>query len=178
MAMVPQDCVIFGDSVAENIRFGRPTVTNTQVIEAAKAASAHEFISQLPDGYETYLGEKGVRLSGGQKQRVAIARAILADPAILLLDEATSALDSESERLVQSALDTLQNNRTTLIIAHRLATVLQADKIVVLNAGRVLDVGRHSELVTRNAIYAQMVELQFNEVATPKIGQSVMSDPF
>ena len=178
MAMVPQDCVIFGDSVAENIRFGRPTVTDTQVIEAAKAASAHEFISQLPDGYETYLGEKGVRLSGGQKQRVAIARAILADPAILLLDEATSALDSESERLVQSALDTLQNNRTTLIIAHRLATVLQADKIVVLNAGRVLDVGRHSELVTRNAIYAQMVELQFNEVATPKIGQSVMSDPF
>ena len=178
MAMVPQDCVIFGDSVAENIRFGRPTVTDTQVIEAAKAASAHEFISQLPDGYETYLGEKGVRLSGGQKQRVAIARAILADPAILLLDEATSALDSESERLVQSALDTLQNNRTTLIIAHRLATVLQADKIVVLNAGRVLDVGRHSELVTRNAIYAQMVELHFNEVATPKIGQSVISDPF
>ena len=168
MAMVPQDCVIFGNSVAENIRFGRPHVTDTQIIEAAKAASAHGFISQLPDGYETYLGEKGVRLSGGQKQRVAIARAILADPAILLLDEATSALDAESERLVQSALDALQNNRTTLVIAHRLATVLQADKIVVLNSGRILDVGRHSELVTRNATYAQMVELQLREVAIPK----------
>ena len=128
-----------------------------------EAASAHDFIRQLPDGYDTYLGEKGIRLSGGQKQRVAIARAILADPAILLLDEATSALDSESERLVQSALDTLQKNRTTLVIAHRLATVVQADKIVVLNTGRILDVGKHSELMTRNAIYAQMVELQFGE---------------
>jgi len=167
MAMVPQDCVIFGDSAAENIRFGRPYTTDTQVIEAATAASAHGFISELPDGYKTYLGEKGARLSGGQKQRVAIARAILADPAILLLDEATSALDAESERLVQSALDTLQKNRTTLVIAHRLATVLQADKIVVLDAGRILDVGSHSELVTRNAIYAQMVELQFGESAIP-----------
>ena len=167
MAMVPQDCVIFGDSAAENIRFGRPYTTDTQVIEAATAASAHGFISELPDGYQTYLGEKGARLSGGQKQRVAIARAILADPAILLLDEATSALDAESERLVQSALDTLQKNRTTLVIAHRLATVLQADKIVVLDAGRILDVGSHSELVTRNAIYAQMVELQFGESAIP-----------
>ena len=167
MAMVPQDCVIFGDSAAENIRFGRPDATDTQVIEAATAASAHGFISELPEGYKTYLGEKGARLSGGQKQRVAIARAILADPAILLLDEATSALDAESERLVQSALDTLQKNRTTLVIAHRLATVLQADKIVVLDAGRILDVGRHSELVTRNAIYAQMVELQFGESAIP-----------
>ena len=163
MAMVPQDCVIFGDSVAENIRFGRPNVTNTQVIEAAKAASAYSFISQLPDGFKTYLGEKGTRLSGGQRQRVAIARAILADPAILLLDEATSALDSESERLVQSALDTLQRNRTTLVIAHRLGTVLQADKIVVLDSGRIVDLGKHSELMTRNAIYAQMVELQFGE---------------
>ena len=169
MAMVPQDCVIFGDTVAENIRFGRPNVTDTQVIEAATAALAHGFISQLPDGYDTYLGEKGARLSGGQKQRVAIARAILADPAILLLDEATSALDAESERLVQSALDALQKNRTTLVIAHRLATVLQADKIVVLNSGRILDVGRHSELVTRNAIYAQMVELQFGEFTIPAI---------
>jgi ATP-binding cassette subfamily B protein len=171
MAMVPQDCVIFGDSAAENIRFGRPNATDTQVIEAATAASAHGFISDLPDGYKTYLGEKGARLSGGQKQRVAIARAILADPAILLLDEATSALDAESERLVQSALDTLQKNRTTLVIAHRLATVLQADKIVVLNSGRILDVGRHSELVTRNAIYARMVELQFGEFAIPTIVQ-------
>ncbi|MGB2024380.1 MAG: ABC transporter ATP-binding protein, partial [Litorivicinaceae bacterium] len=163
IAMVPQDCVIFGDSVAENIRFGNPNATDTQIIEAATAASAHAFISKLPDGYNTYLGEKGIRLSGGQKQRVAIARAILADPAILLLDEATSALDSESERLVQAALDKLQKNRTTLVIAHRLATVVQADKIVVLNSGRILDVGSHSELMTRNAIYAQMVELQFGE---------------
>lgn len=171
MAMVPQDCVIFGDSVAENIRFGRPNVTDTQVIEAATAASAHRFISQLPDGYNTYLGEKGTRISGGQKQRVAIARAILADPAILLLDEATSALDSESERLVQSALDALQKNRTTLVIAHRLATILQADKIVVLHSGSILDVGRHSELMTRNAIYAQMVELQFGEFTISTIVQ-------
>ena len=169
MAVVPQDCVIFGDSVVENIRFGRPNVTDTQVVEAAMAASAHAFISQLPDGYETYLGERGVRLSGGQKQRIAIARAILADPAILLLDEATSALDAESERLVQSALETLQKNRTTLVIAHRLATILQADKIVVLDAGRILDVGRHSELVTRNALYAKMVELQFRETTARNV---------
>ena len=169
MAVVPQDCVIFGDSVVENIRFGRPNVTDTQVFEAAMAASAHAFISQLPDGYETYLGERGVRLSGGQKQRIAIARAILADPAILLLDEATSALDAESERLVQSALETLQKNRTTLVIAHRLATILQADKIVVLDAGRILDVGRHSELVTRNALYAKMVELQFRETTARNV---------
>ena len=161
--MVPQDCVIFGDSVAENIRFGNSNATDTQVMEAAKAASAHAFISKLPERYNTYLGEKGIRLSGGQKQRVAIARAILADPAILLLDEATSALDSESERLVQSALDKLQKNRTTLVIAHRLATVVQADKIVVLNTGKILDVGTHSELMTRNAIYAEMVELQFGD---------------
>lgn len=164
IAMVPQDCVIFGDSVVENIRFGNPNATDTQVVEAATAASAHAFISKLPDGYNTYLGEKGIRLSGGQKQRVAIARAILADPAILLLDEATSALDSESERQVQSALDKLQKNRTTLVIAHRLATVVQADKIVVLNTGKILDVGKHSELMIRNAIYAQMVELQFGEI--------------
>ena len=169
MAVVPQDCVIFGDSVVENIRFGRPNVTDIQVVEAAMAASAHAFISQLPDGYETYLGERGVRLSGGQKQRIAIARAILADPAILLLDEATSALDAESERLVQSALETLQKNRTTLVIAHRLATILQADKIVVLDAGRILDVGRHSELVTRNALYAKMVELQFRETTARNV---------
>lgn len=161
MAMVPQDCVIFGDTAAENIRFGRPDATDEQVIAAATAASALDFINELPDGLETYLGEKGARLSGGQKQRIAIARAILADPAILLLDEATSALDAESERLVQAALDKLQNNRTTLVIAHRLATVLQADRIVVLEHGRILDAGPHNELVQRNALYAQMVELQF-----------------
>ena len=161
MALVPQDCVIFGDSVESNIRFGRPNASNAQIVGAAKAALAHDFIDQLPDGYDTFLGEKGTRISGGQKQRIAIARAILADPAILLLDEATSALDAESERLVQSALNTLQRNRTTLVIAHRLATIRQVDKIVVLNSGRILDVGKHSELMVRNTTYAQMVELQF-----------------
>ncbi|MEC8694688.1 MAG: ABC transporter transmembrane domain-containing protein [Pseudomonadota bacterium] len=161
MALVPQDCVIFGDSVESNIRFGRPSASNAQIVGAAKAALAHDFIDQLPDGYDTFLGEKGTRISGGQKQRIAIARAILADPAILLLDEATSALDAESERLVQAALNTLQKNRTTLVIAHRLATIHQADKIVVLNSGKILDVGKHSELMARNTAYAQMVELQF-----------------
>ena len=161
MALVPQDSVIFGDSVESNIRFGRPNASNAQIVEAAKAALAHDFIDQLPDGYDTFLGEKGTRLSGGQKQRIAIARAILANPAILLLDEATSALDAESERLVQSALNALQSNRTTLVIAHRLATIRQADKIVVLNSGKILDAGKHSELMARNTTYAQMVELQF-----------------
>lgn len=165
IAIVPQDSVIFGDSAAGNIRFGRPDATDEQVINAAKAASAHEFINNLPEGYDTYLGEKGARLSGGQKQRIAIARAILADPAILLLDEATSSLDSESERLVQDALQLLQENRTTIVIAHRLATVLQADKIVVMSEGQMVDAGRHEELVSRNAIYAQMVQLQFGENA-------------
>ncbi|MDC3058571.1 ABC transporter transmembrane domain-containing protein [Litorivicinus sp.] len=161
MALVPQDCMIFGDSVESNIRFGRPNASKAQIVEAAKAASAHDFIDQLPDGYDTFLGEKGTRISGGQKQRIAIARAILADPVILLLDEATSALDAASERLVQSALNTLQQNRTTLVIAHRLATIRQADKIVVLNSGKILDVGKHSDLMLRNTTYAQMVELQF-----------------
>ena len=165
MALVPQDCVIFGDSVESNIRFGRPNASHAQIVEAAKAALAHDFIDQLPDGYHTFLGEKGTRISGGQKQRIAIARAILADPAILLLDEATSALDAESERLVQSALNALQKNRTTLVIAHRLATIRQADKIVVLNSGKILDVGKHSELMERNTTYAQMVELQFGGLA-------------
>lgn len=160
-AIVPQDCVIFGESAANNIRFGRPDAADDEVIAAARAASAHEFIVDLPEGYATYLGEKGARLSGGQKQRIAIARAILADPAILLLDEATSSLDAESERLVQDALQRLQQTRTTLVIAHRLATVLKADRIVVLNDGRIVDVGTHGELVSRNAIYAEMVRLQF-----------------
>ena len=161
MALVPQECVIFGTTAIENIRFGRPQASDAEVIAAARTASAHDFLVRLPQGYDTYLGERGARLSGGQKQRIAIARAILADPAILLLDEATSALDSESERLVQTALDNLQQNRTTMVIAHRLATVLEADRIVVLEKGRILDTGRHEELVARNAVYAQMVKLQF-----------------
>ncbi|MAK34236.1 MAG: ABC transporter [Acidiferrobacter sp.] len=161
LALVPQECVIFGTTAFENIRFGRPQASDAEVIAAARTASAHDFLVRLPQGYDTYLGERGARLSGGQKQRIAIARAILADPAILLLDEATSALDSESERLVQAALDSLQQNRTTMVIAHRLATVLEADRIVVLEKGRILDTGRHEELVARNAVYAQMVKLQF-----------------
>ncbi|MEC9079560.1 MAG: ABC transporter transmembrane domain-containing protein, partial [Pseudomonadota bacterium] len=161
LALVPQECVIFGTTAIENIRFGRPQASDAEVIAAARTASAHDFLVRLPQGYDTYLGERGARLSGGQKQRIAIARAILADPAILLLDEATSALDSESERLVQAALDSLQQNRTTMVIAHRLATVLEADRIVVLENGRILDTGRHEELVARNAVYARMVKLQF-----------------
>ena len=174
MAMVPQESVIFGDSARENIRFGRPDASDEEVIAAAKAASAHEFINRLPGRYDTYLGERGARLSGGQKQRIAIARAILADPAILLLDEATSALDSESERLVQAALHKLQKNRTTLVIAHRLATILEADKIVVLDAGRILDMGRHEELVAGNDVYAQMVRLQFGVSSQPMMQSEVL----
>ena len=161
IGIVPQDTTIFGASAADNIRFGRPDATDDEVKAAAAAASADEFIGRLPDGYDTYLGEKGTRLSGGQKQRIAIARAILKDPPVLLLDEATSALDAESERLVQEALDKLQEGRTTIVIAHRLSTVQKADRIVVLDEGKILDVGRHEELMVRDPMYKRMVALQF-----------------
>lgn len=161
MAMVPQDSVIFGETARDNIRFSRPEASDDEVIKAAKAASAHGFIMDLPEGYDTYLGERGARVSGGQKQRIAIARAILADPAILLLDEATSALDAENERLVQEALERLQQDRTTLVIAHRLATIVHADRIVVMEGGKIVATGRHEELIARSPLYAQMVELQF-----------------
>ena len=163
IGIVPQETVIFGASAMENIRFGRPDATDAEVEAAARAAAADPFIRALPDGYDTYLGERGTRLSGGQKQRIAIARAILKDPPILLLDEATSSLDAESERLVQQALEYLEKDRTTIIIAHRLATVLEADRIVVMNEGRIVDVGRHEELVRRDALYARLAELQFGE---------------
>jgi len=165
LGIVPQETTIFGASAAENIRFGKPGASLAEIRAAAQAASAHEFIERLPQGYETFLGEKGARLSGGQRQRIAIARAVLRDPKILLLDEATSALDAESEQLVQTALERLQQNRTTLVIAHRLATVLKADRIVVMDAGQIQDVGTHGALLNRNALYARMVQLQFGAAA-------------
>lgn len=163
IGIVPQETVIFGASARDNIRFGRPEATDAEVEAAAQAAAADLFIRELPEGYDTYLGERGTRLSGGQKQRIAIARAILKDAPILLLDEATSSLDAESERLVQEALEYLEQDRTTIVIAHRLATVLEADRIVVMNEGRIVDIGRHVELVARDPLYARLAELQFGE---------------
>jgi ATP-binding cassette subfamily B protein len=162
LAIVPQEPVLFTTSVAENIRYGRPDAADAEVRAAAEAASALSFIEALPQGFDTHLGARGVRLSGGQRQRIAIARALLCDPAILLLDEATSALDAESELAVQQALDRLMHKRTTLVIAHRLATVQKADRIVVIDHGRVVDVGRHADLVRRDGLYARLAELQFN----------------
>jgi ATP-binding cassette subfamily B protein len=161
IGIVPQDSTIFSTSALENIRYGRPEASDDEVIAAAKAAFAHEFISKLPEGYRTFLGERGVRLSGGQRQRISIARAILKNPPLLLLDEATSALDAESERMVQAALEAAMAHRTTIVIAHRLATVLKADRIVVLDAGRIVDVGTHDELVARGGLYARLAAMQF-----------------
>lgn len=161
-ALVPQQPVLFSTSVWENLRYGSPDATEDEVIAAAKAAHADEFITQLPDGYHSFLGESGVKLSGGQKQRLAIARAILRDPKILLLDEATSALDAQSEYLVQQALDELMKNRTTLIIAHRLATVAHVDRIAVFDHGQLVDIGTHEELLKSSELYKRLAELQFN----------------
>ncbi|MCH2096290.1 MAG: ATP-binding cassette domain-containing protein [Rhodobacteraceae bacterium] len=161
IALVPQDPVIFATSARENIRFGRPGAKDAEIEAAAEAAAAHEFISKLPDGYDTYVGERGVMLSGGQKQRIAIARAILRDAPVLLLDEATSALDAESERAVQSAVDRLSRNRTTVIVAHRLATVKKADRIIVLDQGQIVAQGTHDALVAADGLYARLARLQF-----------------
>ena len=162
IGIVPQDAVIFSTSALENIRYGQPAASDEDVKAAARAAFAHEFIMALPEGYDTFLGERGVRLSGGQRQRIAIARAMLKNPPLLLLDEATSALDAESERMVQAALESAMKGRTTLVIAHRLATVQQADRIVVLDHGRLVEQGSHAELVSRGGIYARLAALQFN----------------
>ncbi|MBT6306439.1 MAG: ATP-binding cassette domain-containing protein, partial [Rhodospirillaceae bacterium] len=162
IGLVPQDGVIFSDNVIENIRYGRPESTEKEIKLAAESANALEFIEKLPNGFETNLGEKGVQLSGGQRQRLAIARALLRDPAVLLLDEATSALDAESERFVQRALDKIMVGRTTLIIAHRLATVLRADRIIVMEEGRAIASGSHEQLLKSCPLYARLAQLQFD----------------
>jgi len=163
LALVPQDPVIFGATGRENIRYGRPEAGDADVIQAARDAAADEFLSALPDGYDSFLGERGVRLSGGQKQRISIARAVLRDPSVLLLDEATSALDAENERLVQVGLERLMQGRTTLIIAHRLATVVNADRIAVIEAGRIVATGTHAELLVASPLYRRLAELQFSQ---------------
>ena len=165
LGLVSQDPVVFSANAWENIRYGRPDATDAEVRAAAEAAHALDFLDAMPEGMNTFLGEKGVRLSGGQRQRLAIARAVLRDPPVLLLDEATSALDAESERVVQDALDTLMKGRTTLIIAHRLATVLNADRIVVMDEGRVVATGRHADLVREGGLYARLAALQFDRAA-------------
>ena len=168
VGIVPQDTIIFSANAMENIRYGRADATDAEVIAAARLAAAHEFIERLPEGYQSFLGERGVRLSGGQRQRIAIARALLKNPPLLLLDEATSALDAESERLVQSALEAAMVGRTTVIIAHRLATVQRADRIVVMDDGRIVEMGTHASLVALGGIYANLAALQFHHVDMSK----------
>jgi ATP-binding cassette subfamily B protein len=161
IALVPQDPVIFATTVMENIRFGNPEANDEEIFQAARSAAAHDFISELPQGYDTYVGERGIMLSGGQKQRIAIARAILRNAPVLLLDEATSALDAENERSVQKAFDHLSKGRTTIVVAHRLATVKKADRIIVLDAGKIIAQGNHKKLISEKGLYARLASLQF-----------------
>jgi subfamily B ATP-binding cassette protein MsbA len=165
IGLVPQETILFGVSVGENIAYGRPGATPEEIESAAKAANAHDFIMELPEGYDTLVGERGASLSGGQRQRIAIARALLRDPRILILDEATSALDTESERLVQAALDRLMDGRTTFVIAHRLSTIQHADRIVVLKEGTLVEQGSHEELLARNGLYRRLYERQFADAS-------------
>ena len=169
VGIVPQDSVVFSADAMDNIRYGRPEASDEEVVAAARAAFAHDFIEALPEGYKTFLGERGVRLSGGQRQRIAIARAMLKNPPLLLLDEATSALDAESERMVQAALDAAMRGRTTIVVAHRLATVLRADRIVVLDHGRIVETGSHAALVAQGGLYARLAAMQF-DLDTPAQG--------
>ncbi len=173
VGLVPQEATLFGGTIRENIAYGRLDATEAEIIEAARAASAHEFIAELPDGYETPLGDRGARLSGGQRQRIAIARAILKDPRILLLDEATSSLDNESERTVQAALNRLMVGRTTLIVAHRLSTIRAAHRIAVLDDGWLVELGTHDELLARNGLYARLYRLQFTGAPDSDVGRPV-----
>jgi ATP-binding cassette subfamily B protein len=163
IATVPQDPVIFSGTIADNIRLGRPSATDAELRDAAKAARVAEFVERLPAQYESVLGERGITLSGGQRQRLAIARAILRNAPVLLLDEATSALDAESEALIQEALAEISKGRTTLVIAHRLATVRGADKIIVLDQGKMVGHGTHAQLLKKSPLYARLAKLQFNE---------------
>ena len=161
IGIVSQDIVLRNGTIRENLMYGRPLATEEEMIRAAEAAHAHLFISDLPKGYDTEVGERGIRLSGGQKQRLSIARALLADPAVIILDEATAALDTESEQLIQTALDRLLAGRTSLVIAHRLSTVRRADRIIVLEKGHIVQSGSHEELMHQGGRYAQLYELQF-----------------
>jgi ATP-binding cassette subfamily B protein len=164
IGLVPQDISIFSENALENIRYGREDATDAEVHEAAVQAAVDEFISRLPERYESFLGDRGVRLSGGQKQRIAIARALLKNPPLLLLDEATSSLDAESERLVQQALEVAMNGRTTIVIAHRLSTVKKADRIIVMEHGRIIETGNHASLIAQSGLYSQLAKLQFTDI--------------